>query len=119
MDRQAVEIPKIIYNSIIPKLASWFFPVAAITIGPFVFVRRSRANPYLINHESIHVAQGRELYYLGFWALYFYYFFRGVFKFGPFEAYKSIPFEREAYANQTDLEYLNKRKPQGWKSYRI
>ena len=110
---------RIIYNSKIPRIASLFFPVGAITIGPIIFVRAGSASKTLLNHEKIHIEQGRELYYVGFWALYFYYFLRGVVRFGAYEAYKSIPFEREAYGNQANLNYLSRRPKNNWKTYRI
>jgi hypothetical protein len=32
-------------------------------------------------------------------------------------AYRNISFEREAYANQRNLDYLNSRRPYSWRRY--
>ena len=97
-------------NSRIPRLVSLFFPVAAITIGPFIFIGpgydlgvRGRI---LLNHERIHVKQGAGLFFIGFWALYLLFWVSALLRTGnPKEAYMDIPFEREAYCNDYDLDY--------------
>jgi len=37
-----------------------------ITIGPLVIVRRGAASPYLVAHESVHVAQWKRYGVIGF-----------------------------------------------------
>lgn len=69
----------------------------------------------LINHESIHTAQMRELLYLPFYIIYLIewlvrLFFRG-------NAYFNISFEREAYKNEYDYDYLEQRKHFAWIKY--
>ena len=54
---------KIIRNKIIP-----FKGFKAINLFGILFVRGdSKINEKTINHESIHTAQMKELWYMGFW----------------------------------------------------
>ena len=110
----------VVRNSCLPVLVSWFFPVTAITIGPVIFIRRGYGTDLrLLIHEEIHVRQGCELFFVGFWFLYLYYWLRNLWALGDAEeAYRAIPFEREAYANETQLDYLRTRRPHSWKQYR-
>lgn len=65
--------------------------------------------PHSINHEKIHTAQMRELWYIGFYILYFLeWVYRLVFH--TRTAYRGISFEREAYVNQSNYRYLAKRR---------
>ena len=84
-----------------------------ITLFPFIFLKRKdlKHNAELVNHEKIHLQQQKELFVV------FFYFFYGIewfLKFlkyrNGFLAYKNISFEREAYLNETNLYYLDKRK---------
>ena len=110
--------PIIIYNSRIPSLVSWFFPVAAITLWPFIFIRKGAANGKLINHENIHIAQCNELLVVGQALLYVLFFVVGLFRYRSVKlAYKNNPFEREAYDNQSNLKYLEERKWFAWRRY--
>ena len=68
-------------------------------------------NEILINHEKIHMRQQVELllifFYLWYVIEYYYWYFKLK---DHFLAYKSISFEREAYAMENDLNYLDSRK---------
>ena len=71
---------------------------AAITLGPFVFVRRARAgDAQLLAHELVHVRQWRELGVAGFLWRYVggYLRWRGR-GYGHWAAYRRIPLEVEA-----------------------
>ena len=87
--------------------------ISAITIFPFIILRKnaSRHDRVLINHEKIHLRQQLELFiiffYLWYVIEYYYWFFRLR---DSFQAYKSISFEREAYAKESDSHYLENRK---------
>lgn len=64
-----------------------------------------------LNHELIHTAQARELLYIPFYLWYIIEWFYLYLKYGDWmRAYYNIRFEKEAYAHQEDLEYLNRRK---------
>lgn len=63
----------------------------------------------VIRHEAIHTAQGRELLWIGFYLAYLLeWLWRLVFH--TRTAYSGISFEREAYDNQGDPDYLKHRK---------
>ena len=65
----------------------------------------------VINHERIHTAQMRELFVIPFYILYVIeWLFRLAVERNFDRAYRSISFEREAYAHGNDLDYLNRRK---------
>ena len=79
---------------------------------PFVFVkyRIDKANAVFVNHEKIHLRQQLELLVLPFFIWYFIeYLFRLIQYKKADLAYRNISFEREAYANEKDLEYLKRR----------
>ena len=108
-----------------------------ITIGPFVITtkKRSEVNPCIIRHERTHVHQWAEITLLCMWAVLlchlacdvsmwwttvcpviFYvwyvteYLIRCLAGHGTQkEAYRSIAFEQEAYANEQDEKYLDRR----------
>lgn len=89
--------------------------VAGITLFPFIIVRKQREDEtdknysYLINHEMIHIAQQKELWVIPFYFMYL----REAF----LKTYRGISFEKEAYENEYNLEYLNVREKHAWKKY--
>lgn len=75
----------------------------AIAIFPFIFVHEeSKTSKVLLNHERIHLRQQLELLIIP--AL-IWYLVEGALK-----DYRQISFEKEAFANEKDLNYLKKRK---------
>lgn len=85
-----------------------------LALYPFIFLKRKdlKNNSFLINHEKIHLRQQRET------LLVFFYLFYGVewliklYKYRTTSlAYVNVSFEREAYTNENDLNYLKNRKP--------
>lgn len=127
---------KKVVNNIIP-----FEGFVALTIWPFVFVRRSEEGKYdsvADNHEHIHGKQQQEMLAAGalmgdalmiltgslwwllllpafFWWYLIEYALRSMF--GTGNAYRNISFEREAYANEKDFDYNRKRIPFSWLRY--
>lgn len=127
---------KKVINNIIP-----FEGFVAITVWPFVFVRRSEEGKYdsvADNHEHIHGKQQQEMLAAGalmgdalmiltgslwwllllpafFWWYLIEYALRSMF--GTGNAYRNISFEREAYANEKDFDYNRKRIPFSWLRY--
>ena len=83
-----------------------------LTFYPFVFLadKDDKLNEVFINHEKIHIRQQLELLIVPF---YLWYFVEYLFRLLQFrnrkKAYYSISFEKEAYANEKDLEYLKSR----------
>jgi len=96
-------------------------PVTAMALFPFVlFDRHDRASDHvLLQHEQIHLRQQIELLILPFYLLYAYYYLKGRFKgHSAREAYRAIPFEREAYLHEATQDYLNSRSRFAWMKYR-
>lgn len=84
----------------------------AITIFPFIFLRRKglKTDPILLNHERIHLLQALELLILPFYLWYIVEFGIRFIQFREFDkAYRNISFEREAYSNQRNTNYLRER----------
>ena len=84
-----------------------------MAIFPFILLRDKdlRLNQRLINHEQIHLRQQLELLILPFYIWYFIeYLIRLIQYKNVHQAYMNISFEREAYQNDEDLEFLQNRK---------
>ena len=84
----------------------------AITLYPFIFVRNAsdKYDKVLINHERIHLRQQKELLVLPFCIWYFLDFLFKYLRYRNWDkAYRNIIFEREAYNNQSNLDYLKVR----------
>ena len=107
---------KLIYNSIIP-----FKGFKAMNFFGLLFVRndlKSHLTNTTLNHEAIHTEQYKEMFWIGFIIWYLTeWFIRLLFCFDSHEAYRNISFEKEAYANQNDNDYLSKRKHWSWVKY--
>jgi len=108
----------IIENSKIPQALSIFINIWAITLYPFI-ICKGEMDEITKNHERIHLAQQRELWVIGFYVLYIGYWLIGKFSnMRSHQAYLFIPFEREAYENQSNPQYLSQRKNHAWKAYK-
>ena len=88
-----------------------FMRANGMAIFPFLFVKYRMPSKVLINHERIHFRQQIEMLILPFYVWYVVeYLIHRIRGKSPRQAYMSISFEREAYANDDDLGYLEKRK---------
>jgi len=97
----------IVYSKYIP-----FKGFKAMAIFPFIFVRAKYKDTDLketLNHEAIHFAQQKEMLIIFFYLLYFIFWI--------FYGYKNIPFEKEAYENEHNKDYLKTRKLYSWWHY--
>lgn len=97
----------IVTKNFIPKGYS------GLTFFPFIFVKSisDKKNIVLLNHEKIHIRQQMELLILPFYILYLIHFLINLIKYKNINlAYRNIIFEKEAYANEQNLDYLNCRK---------
>lgn len=107
----------VIENSRIPKYLSWFIDIWAITLYPFI-ICKGEMDQKTRTHEIIHLHQQRELLLIGFYLLYVLFWFYGLLKLRSFHAaYRSIPFEKEAYANDEEPTYPINRRAYSWKKY--
>ena len=102
---------KIVRTSILP-----FHGFSAINLLGVLFVHHGvYLSNELINHERIHTAQQRELLYVFFYIIYFIEWLMRLTMRG--NAYRNISFEREAYANQRNMDYLKVRPWYAWRRY--
>jgi hypothetical protein len=94
--------------------------IAGITLAPFgIYFREDmyeKQNAVLLNHERIHWRQQLELLIVFFHILYLGEWLIRLIT-NPGNAYRSISFEREAYANDDKPDYLEKRRPYAWVKY--
>ena len=100
---------RIIYNNLIPLPG-----FAAMAFFGVIFARKKHRplSAHMLNHEAIHEAQAKDCggwwrfyaKYLSYWIMYCF-------------SYSSIPFEKEAYANQRDVNYLKNRNKNAFKKY--
>lgn len=96
-----------LYQNTIP-----FKRFVSMMMAPVLFIRKDRENeftPELENHEYIHFEQQKELLFIWFYILYLILW--------PFYGYRNIPFKREAYKKQDNLNYLSERKRFSWLNY--
>ncbi len=86
---------------------------SGLSLFPFIIVRKAidKKNIVLINHEKIHIRQQLELLILPFYIWYLGHFLLNLFKYkNKYQAYRFIIFEKEAYQNDQNLDYLKTRK---------
>ena len=113
---------KVKYSKIIP-----FKGFLACQVFGTIYVRYEYKNQCLskttINHESIHLAQALDfgIGKLGFIPFYFLYGLEWVLRLPGYlwnkNPYYELSFEREAYYNQCNLDYLKTRKRFSWLKY--
>lgn len=105
---------KIVRNNIIP-----FKGYKAVNLFGILFVRGDAViSSTDINHEEIHTAQMKEMLYVFFYLWYVIeWLVRLVMYRNAHTAYRNISFEREAYANQGNVQYLQERKLWAWAGY--
>ena len=83
-----------------------------LAIFPFVFLKHQslKMDNILINHEKIHLRQQMELLIIPFYCVYVIEFLIRLLIYRKWKtAYRNISFEREAYSNEKDLNYLKSR----------
>jgi len=100
----------VIESKKICKAISWFIPVEAITLYPFI-ICVNRDNKIMLNHESIHLKQQQELLIIPFFIVYVFHWMVNLIKYNgnTEKAYLKILFEEEAYANENNFKYLKTR----------
>ena len=79
---------------------------------PFVFLKCKalKQDKLLINHEKIHLRQQLELLIIFFYLIYLLEFIIRLLQYKNWKhTYRNISFEREAYINEKDLNYLKSR----------
>lgn len=111
--------PIIRENSRIPVWLSRLSPINihAIVLWPWI-ICRSELDETSMRHELIHWHQYRELWVVGFLAIYLWDYLTGLVKYRSGEqAYRKIRFEQEAYARQGEADYLEMRPRLAWRDW--
>ena len=104
----------VIRNKLIVNILSLGF-ASGITLWPFIFIdKKSEESPVLLNHERIHIRQQLETLIIGFYLIYIIQFLYYRISNSRYKAYRKICFEREAYNNEENLEYLQSRPLYAW-----
>ena len=103
----------VIKNKILPIGKNFY----AINLFGLIFAKGDCGKTTL-NHEKIHTRQMLELLIFPFYIIYIMeWLFRLIKYRNSYKAYAHISFEREAYANQNNLNYLKDRKPFSFLAY--
>lgn len=104
---------KVILNRVIPFGKRYH----AINLCGVVFAK-GPCDRLTLNHESIHTEQIKELLVVGF---YLWYVVEWLWKTTIYrdlhKAYRNISFEREAYANGSDITYIPRRRRYSFLKY--
>ena len=83
-----------------------------MAVWPFIIVRSKqlKQDAAFLNHERIHLRQQLEMLVVLFFIWYLIEFLVRLIQYKDRSlAYRNISFEKEAYANEKDLDYLKKR----------
>lgn len=115
-----MKLPIVIEDSKIPV---WISKISGFNISAmsfFIFIIcRNKITDRLRLHETIHYEQQKELLFLGQWILYAYYVVKGLIKHKDRKlAYRSVPFEQEAYTYHKTPNYLLTREKYAWRKFR-
>ncbi|HEY9168232.1 MAG TPA: hypothetical protein VIN72_01945 [Lutibacter sp.] len=97
----------VIFKYLIPKNYS------GLAISPFIFLKNKKSidDALFLNHEKIHLKQQVELLWIFFFVWYIIEYCIRFFQYKNHEfAYNNISFEKEAYKNEQDFNYLESRK---------
>jgi hypothetical protein len=92
----------------------------AMTIFPFIVIKKDldAKNLVLINHEKIHFQQQLEMLVFLFYFIYVLDYLLKIVRYKDKNiAYRNIIFEREAYSNESDMNYLKIRTFWSWRKY--
>lgn len=107
---------KVIYNRFIP-----FGSYHGLNLFGTIFVQQrwGKMEPHELNHEFIHTYQQWEMTYVLFYLWYCAEFLVRLvqYRFNIEKAYFNISFEREAYANERNKDYVRHRHPMAWTKY--
>lgn len=83
-----------------------------LTLWPVIILKHDdlKEDVVLLNHERIHLKQQLELLIVPFYILYFLEWLVGIIRYkNAHLAYRNISFEKEAYHNEENLNYLKNR----------
>jgi cytochrome bd-type quinol oxidase subunit 2 len=98
-----------------PFFIKYFTPkkVSGVSIFPFIILEKEsiKNDKTFVNHEMIHIYQQVELLFIFFVLFYYIEYFILLLKYkDTHKAYLNISFEREAYQNESNYNYLKTRR---------
>lgn len=85
-----------------------------LSLWPFIILKNNelKSDKVLVNHEKIHLKQQLELLIVPFYVFYLLEFaIRCILYRDSYKAYQNLSFEREAYHNEDNSQYLQERNP--------
>lgn len=92
--------------------------ITGIALWPFILLKPKSPSKTIINHEKIHLRQQLEMLILPFYAWYLMEWFLLLIKYKNMDvAYRNISFEKEAYENESNHNYLTNRRFWGFTSH--
>ena len=101
------------------KAISWVVDIYAITLWPFI-ISKEEMSEDVLRHETIHIAQQKELFVILFYLLYGWDYLKGMIKYKDKQkAYFQIRFEQEAYEFMYKEDYLDNRPKYNWRNYKV
>ena len=91
---------------------------STINLFGILFTKQAEIGITTLRHEAIHTAQMKEMLYIFFYLWYgVEYLLIRAFHKKQNSAYHDVSFEEEAHLNDTNPEYLSKRKKYAWIQY--
>lgn len=85
--------------------------IAGIALWPFILLKSKNPSDRIIRHEKIHLRQQLEMLILPFYIWYaFEWFVKWIRYKNVAKAYYELGFEREAYRNEEEIDYLKNRR---------
>jgi hypothetical protein len=107
---------------ITPRFLKYFAGkfVNAMALWPFILVKNleTKESQVTIHHEKIHIRQQIEMFILPFYIVYLgFYLINRLKGNSHMQAYLRIPFEKEAYCEESNFDYLHNRKFWAWRFY--
>ena len=109
--------PIIEYNPDITQFFGHFLgeDMVAITLYPYIFTSTETVAANVLNHEKIHCEQYKELLIIGFPIVMLFNFLFNLIYYGDKNiSYRQTLFEREAYENMNNFDYLKYRRRYSW-----
>ena len=92
----------------------------ALAVWPFIILKEPglKGDAILLHHERIHLRQQLELLWIFFFIIYLTEFIAKIIIYKqPKRAYRNISFEREAYENEYDLDYVRRKPMWSFRAY--
>lgn len=91
-----------------------------VAVWPFIIIkyRKLKDDTIFMNHERIHLRQQLELLILPFYVIYMIEFLFRLLQYRDrYTAYRNISFEREAYENEKNINYISERRFWAFRNY--